>query len=211
MPGDGRPPRRAAPAAGRRRARPGADARPDRLPARGAARCAGRGADPALARGIAYHAWVTQASPPQDPPLFALLNEIGIIEQLARNRFDAAQADGLLLSHFVLLNHLVRVQDGAAPARIARALQVAKGAVTNTVQRLEDRGLVRVEPDPADGRGRRVWLTPAGRARRQQAVRAAVEAFSGLAALLPEARIAALLPELRAIRQALDAARDAEG
>jgi len=154
---------------------------------------------------------VNRPAPPQDPPLFALLNEIGIIEQLARNRFDAAQHDGLLLSHFVLLNHLVRVQDGAAPARIARALQLAKGAITNTVQRLEERGLVRVEPDPEDGRGRRIWLTPAGRARRQSAVRAATEAFAGLEAVLPEDRIAALLPALRALREHLDTARDADG
>jgi len=154
---------------------------------------------------------VTHATPPQDPPIFALLNEIGIIEQLARARFDQAQPDGLLLSHFVLLNHLVRVQDGTTPARLARALQLAKGAITNTVQRLEERGLVRVEPDPEDGRSRRIWLTPAGRARRQAAVRAAVEAFAGMEAVMPEARIATLLPVLRAFRQHLDAARDADG
>ena len=147
-------------------------------------------------------------SPPSDPPLFALLNEVGIIEQLARNRFDAAQADGLLLSHFILLNHLVRVGDGTPPARIASALQLAKGAITNTLQRLEERGLVRVEPDPEDGRGKRVFLTRAGRARRagrggQRDRRA------GPAAGRPAGghdRRAAARP--RAIRTRLDRARD---
>ena len=145
--------------------------------------------------------------PPDDPPIFALLNEIGIIEQLARNRFDAVQPDGLLLSHFVLLNHLVRVGDGTAPARIAAALQLAKGAVTNTVQRLEERGLVRVEPDPEDGRGKRVFLTRAGRARRAAAVASATAALAPLLADVPGATIEALLPGLRAIRTRLDRAR----
>jgi len=146
--------------------------------------------------------------PPDDPPIFALLNEIGIIDQLATNRFEAAQPDGLRLSHFVLLNHLVRVGDGATPVRIARALQLAKGAITNTVQRLEERGLVRSEPDPGDGRARRIHLTPAGRARRQAAVHSATEAFAGLEPLLPPGALDQLLPALRQIRVFLDRARD---
>jgi DNA-binding MarR family transcriptional regulator len=145
---------------------------------------------------------------PQDPPLFALLNEVGIIEQLARNRFDAAQADGLLLSHFILLNHLVRVGDGSPPARIASALQLAKGAITNTMHRLEERGLIRVEPDPEDGRGKRVFLTEAGRARRAAAVASATDALAPLLADLPAGTLDALLPGLRAIRTRLDRARD---
>lgn len=146
--------------------------------------------------------------PPADPPLFALLTEVGIIEQLARNRFDAAQPDGLLLSHFILLNHLVRVGDGTPPARIAAALQLAKGAVTNTMQRLEERGLVRVEPDPEDGRGKRIFITKAGRARRAAAVASATAALAPLLADLPEGTFEGLLPGLRAIRTRLDRARD---
>jgi len=149
--------------------------------------------------------------PPDDPPLFALLNEVGIIEQLARHRFDAAQADGLLLSHFILLNHLVRVGDGTTPARIADALQLARGAVTNTMQRLEERGLIRVAPDASDGRVKRVFLTRAGRARRQAAVRSATAELAPLLADLPEGAVAALLPTLREIRRRMDRARTAQG
>lgn len=150
----------------------------------------------------------TSPPPTDDPPLFALLNEVGIIEQLARNRFDAAQADGLLLSHFVLLNHLVRVGDGTTPARIASALQLARGAVTNTMQRLEERGLIRLAPDAVDGRVKRVFLTRAGRARREKAVRDATAALAPLLADLPPASFEALIPGLREIRRRLDRARD---
>ena len=52
-----------------------------------------------------------------DPVAFAFLNEVGIIEQLARNRFEAVMPDDLLLSHFTVLNHLVRLGDGRSPSR----------------------------------------------------------------------------------------------
>ncbi|WP_376087448.1 MarR family winged helix-turn-helix transcriptional regulator [Roseomonas sp. CCTCC AB2023176] len=147
---------------------------------------------------------------PDDHPFFALLNEVGIIEQLARNLFEGAQEDGLLLPHFVVLNHLVRVGDGANPARMARAFQLAKGALTNTVARLEARGFVRVEPDPRDGRGKRVWLTEAGRARREAAVESAVRVLRESGAAPSEEEARGLVLALRAVRQRLDQARARE-
>ena len=145
---------------------------------------------------------------PDDLAFFAVLNEVGIIEQLARNAFEAAQQDGLALSHFIVLNHLVRVGDGANPARMANALQLAKGAITNTVARLEARGLVRVRPDPHDGRGKHVWLTKAGRARRESAISAALMALRSSGVALTASEALALLEPLRALRQRLDAARN---
>ena len=142
-----------------------------------------------------------------DSPIFALLNEIGIIEQLARNRFERAQQDGLRLPQFTVLNHLVRLGDGRGPAQIARAFEVGKATMTNTLQRLEERGFIRLDPDPMDARGKRVMLTPAGRARREEAVRRITEDLAPVAArmgLPPDE----LLPALAALRQALDRARD---
>lgn len=141
-----------------------------------------------------------------DPPIFALLNEIGIIEQLARNRFERLQPDGLRLPHFAVLNHLVRLGDGRGPAQIARAFELTKAAMTNTLQRLEARGLVRIEADAGDGRAKRVFLTPEGRARRDAAVAAAAADLAPLVnglGMTPEA----LLPGLRALRTGLDRAR----
>jgi DNA-binding MarR family transcriptional regulator len=141
-----------------------------------------------------------------DPPLFALLNEVGIIEQLARNRFERAQADGLRLPHFTVLNHLVRLGDGRTPGQLARAFQLTKATMTNTLQRLEARGFIRVEADPEDGRGKRVFLTEAGRARRQAAVAALARDLAALDAT-PGLDAAALLPGLGLLRAALDKAR----
>jgi DNA-binding MarR family transcriptional regulator len=149
-------------------------------------------------------------APPQDPPLFVLLNEVSIIEHLARNRLERVLPDGLRASHFVVLNHLVRLGDGRSLVRIARAVQVERPAMTNTIQKLEARGLVRVGPDPRDGRGKLVFLTPAGRAAREAAVAAATAAIAPIAAGLDAAEIAGALPLLRRLRAALDAARDGE-
>ena len=141
-----------------------------------------------------------------DSSLFALLNEIGIIEQLARNRFERAQSDGLRLPQFTVLNHLVRLGDGRGPAQIARAFEVSKATMTNTLQRLEERGFIRLDPDPEDARAKRVMLTEAGRARRDDAVRWIAEDLRPVAARLRVSPEAAL-PGLIALRQALDQAR----
>lgn len=145
-----------------------------------------------------------------DPPLFALLNEIAIIEHLARNRLERLLPDGLRVSHFVVLNHLTRMGDGRSPARIARAVQVERPAMTNTLQKLEARGLVRLAPHPRDGRGKLVYLTEAGRAARAAAVAVAASAVAPIAAGITPAEVEAALPLLRRLRAALDAARDAE-
>ncbi len=149
-------------------------------------------------------------STPSDPPIFALLNEIGIIEHLARNQAERALPDGLRLSHFTVLNHLVRLGDGRSLARIARAVQVERPAMTNTIQKLELRGLVRGVPDPHDGRGKLVFLTEAGRAMREQGVAAMAEAIRPVPHGLSAEEIAGLLVPLRRLRSALDRARDTD-
>ena len=148
---------------------------------------------------------------PGDPVLFTLLNEIGIIEQLARNRFERALADvaeGLKISHFSVLNHFVRLGDDKNPADLARAFQVTRGAMTNTIQRLAARGLVEVGTDPLDGRAKRVRITPAGRRVRDQAIAAIGPVLAELEAAFGTAAFADALPFLQRLRAHLDRARD---
>ncbi len=145
-----------------------------------------------------------------DPVLFALLNEVAIIEHLARHRLEKVLPDGLRMSHFVVLTHLARMGDGRSPARIARAVQVERPAMTNTIQRLEARGLVLVAADPVDRRVKRVYLTPAGRRLRDQAVAAAIASVAPIARDISDDDVTAALPLLRRLRIALDEARDAE-
>ena len=103
----------------------------------------------------------------QDPVLFRFFNEIGIIEQLARARLEGVMPDGLKFSQFIVLNHLVRLEGNWSPLRLARAFQVTKGAMTNTLQRLAVRKLIKVGVNPKDGRAKIVSLTKAGRSMRE--------------------------------------------
>lgn len=142
-----------------------------------------------------------------DPPLFRFFNEIGIIEQLARNRLERVLPDGLKISQFTVLNHLVRLGGEWSPARLAAAFQVTKGAMTNSVQRLEARGLVRVVDDPGDGRRKLVSITAAGRRMREQCVRATRPQLLEMQQQFDQARIAQALPLLEEIRVYLDTNR----
>ena len=142
------------------------------------------------------------------PDLFAVFNEIGIIEQLARAMFEALLPDGVTVPQFAVLNHLVRVADGRTPLEIARAFQVPKTSMTNTLAGLERRGLVETRPNPEDGRSKRVWLTPAGRAFRGEAIAALGPELRAMDRELDGARMAAILPELARLREWLDRRRD---
>ncbi|MBT6099181.1 MAG: winged helix DNA-binding protein [Marinovum sp.] len=78
--------------------------------------------------------------------------------------------DGVHPSHFAILNHLTRMGDGKTPVRIASAMQVTKNTMTHSLRVLQDRGYIEVQPDPKDGRGKRVYLTETGRAFREEAI-----------------------------------------
>ena len=144
---------------------------------------------------------------PHDPLAFRVFNEIGIIEQLARNRFERALPDGLNLPQFTVLNHCVRLGDDKGPAELASAFQISRPAMTNTLQRLESRGLIVLQPDPRDGRGKRVFLTTKGRRARERAVQSVVPLMREIADVVSESDLARLLPGLERLRAALDAAR----
>ncbi len=139
---------------------------------------------------------------------FSLFNEIGIIEQLSRAQFEARLPEGFLVSHFSVLNHLIRVQDGRTPLELARAFQVPKTTMTHTLAGLEKHALVEMRPNPGDGRSKCVWLTEKGRAFRNEAIASMREDMAGFAEHFQPRTVADLVPRLTEIRQYLDAARD---
>ncbi len=143
----------------------------------------------------------------EDPLAFRLFTEIGIIDQLARNQLERGLPDGLKVSQFVVLNHLVRLGGEWSPARLANAFQVTKGAMTNTLQRLEKRGLVRVSADPRDGRAKRVIITRAGRHMREQCVKSVSPMLANLSREISGKDFALALPVLEKIRKYLDSHR----
>jgi DNA-binding MarR family transcriptional regulator len=139
---------------------------------------------------------------------FTLFNEIGIIEQISRTFLEARLPDGLLVSHFGVVSHLIRVADGQTPLVLANAFQVPKTTMTHTLAGLEEHGLVEMRPNPDDKRSKRVWLTPQGRAFRNETIQRMVPLFKELSQDIPPEKIAALMPVLQEVRASIDALRD---
>jgi len=145
--------------------------------------------------------------PPKDPLAFQLFVEIGIIEQLARTQLERQLPDGLKISQFGVLSHLVRRGGDWSPARLAAAFQVTKGAMTNTLQRLEVRGLVEILADDHDGRAKIVRLTVEGRKMRELCAKNMSPFIADLSKEITENELHAALPVLEKIRKYLDSHR----
>ncbi|HEU0222108.1 MAG TPA: MarR family transcriptional regulator [Paracoccaceae bacterium] len=140
----------------------------------------------------------------QDPLTIALLSEIAAIEQRARLRLQRALPVGMQVSHFAVLNHFAHQGGERTPAQLARLFQVTRGAMTNTLHRLEEAGWIHIRPDWEDGRRKHVSLTRAGLEARARAVAAIAPIFADIAEGMGPARLRSLLPLLRQLRMLLD-------
>jgi len=143
-----------------------------------------------------------------DPLIYRFFTEIGIIEQLARNKLERELPTGMSMAQFTVLQHFARLGGDRTPLALARAMQVSKGTMTNTLQRLEANGYIEVRPDPLDGRGKLVNLTAEGRTVRDQAVARLQPILDQVEVAFGGEAIEAALPFLQKVRAFLDKERD---
>lgn len=141
---------------------------------------------------------------PQDRPDIQVFTEIGIIAQLVRAAVAKKLPDGVTNAQFELLQHLTRTGDGKTPAEIARALQLTKGAITNTLQRMEAEGYLLVLADVGDRRKKRVKLTRAGLALHSDILRRIKPNTDTLRDGFTESEFRDALPFLKALRCFMD-------
>jgi len=132
----------------------------------------------------------------------ALFSELFVADQLARSRVAKVLPKGMELSHFSVLNLLARGGE-RSPAELARAFNVTRGAMTNTIGKLEWAGYVHVRPDWDDARRKFVSVSPAG-------IKARDAAYSAITPILDDAvnaigrdRVRAALPVIRELRRLL--------
>ncbi|MBT8389027.1 MAG: MarR family transcriptional regulator [Altererythrobacter sp.] len=144
-----------------------------------------------------------------DPLAFKVLNEIGIIDQLASHAFTQVLPRNMTIAQFSVLNHFVRLEhDFRTPAQLASAFQVSRPTMSNTLARLERAGLVQITPDPDDGRGKRVSITETGRAMRDDCIARLGDPLARMQAHVPSELIEKLDPLLTQLREILDQMRD---
>ena len=94
--------------------------------------------------------------------LITLLSEVGAIEQIARAKLDSALTGNLNVSNFALLNHFSRRKEEKTPLQLAKTFNVTKGAMTDTLNKLEKLGYIHIRPDWEDARKKLVSISQSG-------------------------------------------------
>lgn len=134
----------------------------------------------------------------------SLFSEILTADLLLRNRLSRVLPKGMEISHFSVLNHLVVVTGERTPAQLAQTFHVTRGAMTNTLNKLETAGYVHIRPDWDDARRKMVAISPAGRQARALAIDAIAPMINRVVEELGADRVRSVLPVLRDLRGRLE-------
>ncbi|WP_298679256.1 MarR family transcriptional regulator [uncultured Lentibacter sp.] len=133
-----------------------------------------------------------------------LVSEILATDQLLRNKLTRVLPQGMEISHFSVLTHLAHISAEKTPAQLAKTFHVTKGAMTNTLNKLEWAGYVHIRPDWDDARRKMVAISPAGRRARDAALSAIEPIFNSLVDEGGAASIRSAIPVLREMRHKLE-------
>jgi DNA-binding MarR family transcriptional regulator len=134
----------------------------------------------------------------------ALFSEMFMADQLARNALSHALPKGMELSHFSVLNHLARAGEAKSPAKLAKSFHVTRGAMTNTLRKLEWAGHIHIHPDWDDARRKQVTISPAGRKARDAALAAITPIIADVVTSIGHDKVRSVLPVLREMRAKFD-------
>jgi DNA-binding MarR family transcriptional regulator len=137
----------------------------------------------------------------------SILLELYVMSQIGGTLLRAElEAAGVEVDSFGFLS-TIAVLEPPTPSQLAAELGLPLTTVSDTVQRLVDRGYVRREPNPEDGRSVLIHLTDRGRKMARDASPAVRATQQRIAAELdrPLAEVRAVLDDLeRAMRAAVE-------
>lgn len=135
-----------------------------------------------------------------DPLATALFSELFTVDQLARSRLSKALPKGMELSHFSVLNYLANANTPRSPAQLASTLHLTRGAITNTLSKLEWAGYIHINPDWDDARRKQVVISPAGRQARDSALAAMQPVVDKIVQSIGVEKLRTTLPIIRELR-----------
>jgi DNA-binding MarR family transcriptional regulator len=116
----------------------------------------------------------------------ALLWSIVHTGQVIQDRLEASlEPTGLSLAKLKALRHLIEAETPLALGQLAEKIACVKSNVTQLVDRLENEGLVKRVPDPADRRSVLAEVTVEGRTRYEAGATALAAAEAELLEELP--------------------------
>ena len=136
----------------------------------------------------------------KDALAIALFSEVLAADQTVRNRLGRVLPKGMEISHFSVLNNLAWHHGERTPAQLAETFNVTRGAMTNTLRKLQWQGYVHIPPDWDDARRKLVAISPAGAQARDAAVSAIAPLFRDLVDKVGEEQVRAAIPTLRELR-----------
>lgn len=130
----------------------------------------------------------------------ALFGELLTLDQLTRASVSKVMPKGMELSHFMVLNHLAQASGEKSPGQLAKSFHLTRGAMTNTLTKLEWAGWVHIRPDWDDARRKMVAISPAGHAARDAAIAGIAPVIAGIVSEVGEDKVRGALPVLRELR-----------
>lgn len=133
-----------------------------------------------------------------------LFSEVLGAEQILRSRLTKVLPKGMEISHFAVLNNLAWRDVERSPAQLAEIFHVTRGAMTNTLAKLEWAGYIHIRPDWDDARRKVVSISPAGRQARDAALNQIAPMITKVVNDLGEEKARAALPILRELRKQID-------
>jgi len=139
-------------------------------------------------------------------PLEVLSRVTRLARHLDRQRTIVFARHELETWTFDVLSALRRADgEQLSPGQLLAQTLVTSGTMTNRIDRLEERGLVRRRPDPSDARSVRVQLTAAGRRRVEAALTDLAARENAILGSLDRAERASLAALLRRVVAPFDA------
>ncbi|MCG3268467.1 MarR family transcriptional regulator [Loktanella sp. D2R18] len=130
----------------------------------------------------------------------SLFSEILVVDQLARASVARVLPKGMELSHFSVLNQLAHAGVERTPAQLAKTFHLTRGAMTNTLNKLERAGWVHVRPDWDDARRKLVAISPAGQSARDAALDVIAPLIAEVVTTVGEEKVRSALPVMREMR-----------
>ena len=140
----------------------------------------------------------------KDINLLILLSEIATIEQLARNQLDNALPKNLNISSFSVLNHFSGSKAEKTPLQLARSFHVTKGAMTNTLNKLEKLGYIHIRPDWSDARKKLISISQSGIDARNHAIKSIKPILDEIIKKTDHVTKKSLLGDLRSFRESIE-------
>ncbi len=133
-----------------------------------------------------------------------LFSEILTTDQLLRSKLGRVLPKGMEISHFSVLNHLASKSSERTPAQLAKSFHLTRGAMTNTLRKLEVAGYIHIRPDWDDARRKLVSISPSGRAARDNALAGMGPVIESIVDDMGSENLRSALPLIRDLRLKLE-------